>query len=229
MVGPDVEELAASMEGRDYYGQRVAFQTENIGEPLLIEKYGLKVKRYPNCGSLHRTLDCVLALKAQYGFDASDVADVLVHLPAIHSRNLMYPNPVSPMEAKFSLEYSVAAALHHGNVTLHDYEPEQIAAPHVRDLMPLVRKQVVDKLENEFPTEVQIELKDGRRLNEQVYMHKGTAANPLSEAEIATKFRDCTQTFDAATASKLQALLFGMEELADTRQLTALLQADTSK
>jgi len=57
MVGPDVEERATDMIGTAEHGQSVSFEPGRIAEPLHILAYGLKIKRFPNCGSVHRALD----------------------------------------------------------------------------------------------------------------------------------------------------------------------------
>lgn len=224
MVGPDVEALKAEMEGTDYFGQKVAFETQDVGHPLLIEQYGLKVKCYPNCGSLHRTLDAVLHLVHEHSFAPDDVVDVLVRLPGLHARNLMYDRPTTPMQAKFSLEYSVASALFHGEVTLEHYLPAQINNADVRAMMPLVRKDVVEKRETEFPTEVVIRLRDGRELRAAVQMQKGTSANPMSADEILAKFRACARSMPPEKAAELEAALVTLESLPDVRAMTTLLR-----
>jgi len=50
-----------------------------------IERHGLAPKIHPCCGSAHRVLDAVIALRGQHGFDAADVVRVdAVQLQAAH-------------------------------------------------------------------------------------------------------------------------------------------------
>ncbi|WP_262692050.1 MmgE/PrpD family protein [Kordiimonas aestuarii] len=191
MVGQDVEDLRAIMADKDEYGQKVQFATKDIGTPLHIEKYGLKVKRFPNCGSVHRALDGLLALRAQHGFGPDDVTDIFVRAPAAHLRNLMYERPTNTMEAKFSLEYGLAVGLLSGNATLQDYESAAIVRPEVTALLPLVRKEYVEALESDFPTEVHVTLKSGKTVYTTVDMPVGSSAAPLSEAQLLEKFDGC--------------------------------------
>ncbi|MEP1605695.1 MAG: MmgE/PrpD family protein, partial [Marinomonas sp.] len=111
MVGSDADALAVEMEGTAEHGQTMRFGTAPVGAPLHILEHGLKVKRYPNCGSLHRALDGLLALIGQHDLNAEQIETVLVRAPAAHLRNLMHENPQTPAQAKFSLEYSLAAAM----------------------------------------------------------------------------------------------------------------------
>lgn len=225
MVGQDVEELAVAMEGKAEHGQTMRFNAANVGEPLHVTEHGLKIKRFPNCGSLHRALDGLLALMEEHSITADAVQTVLVRAPAAHLRNLMHENPQTPAEAKFSLEYSLAAALHAGEVGLGDYEPGAIQRPEVRALMPLITKEYVEKLESEFPTQVYITLKDGRTVQTALAMPVGSKAHPMSDAQLWQKLETCLA---AATGFAADALLRELAELdpaKPARQLTAALQS----
>ncbi|WCL54939.1 MmgE/PrpD family protein [Gimibacter soli] len=220
MVGPDVAELRERMKNIDEYGQKVEFSARDIGNPLMIEKYGLKVKRFPNCGSVHRALDGLLELRAKHGFGPADVDHILVRAPAAHLRNLMYERPVTSAEAKFSLEYGLAVGLLTGNAGLGDYELEAIARPEVTALLPLVRKDYVEKLESEFSTQVHVTLKDGRTVSTEVDFPVGSTIHPLTEAQLWDKFDACVAGFlDADRRDKVKAMLKEMDSDMPVREL----------
>ena len=226
MVGPDVAELAAAMEGKVEHGQTMRFRASDVGTPLHILEHGLKVKRYPNCGSLHRALDGILELRAAHGIDAEAVDHVLVRAPAAHLRNLMYEDPQTPAQAKFSLEYSGAAALVTGNSTLADYEREAIARPDIRAHMPKIRKDYVEKLESEFPTEVHITMRDGTVHSTSVVMPAGSKAAPLTDAQLWTKLEGCLAAApDFDHAGSLLGVLADLDADRPVRHLTAAMQA----
>ena len=75
MVGPDREDLRAAI-GEPEHGQTLTFQIDSIGEPLLILEHKFRVKRFPTCGSAHRSVDAVLALREEHGFKAGDIERV---------------------------------------------------------------------------------------------------------------------------------------------------------
>lgn len=193
MVGQDVENLRASMVGKAEHGQTVTFATENIGTPLMIEKYGLKVKRFPNCGSVHRSLDGLLELREKHGFTVADVKEILVRAPASHLRNLMYEQPVNSMQAKFSLEYGMAVGMLRGKAGLEEYANETVMNADIQSLLSITRKEYVDKMESEFPTEVHVVLRDGTRLSTSVTMPVGSTASPLTHAQLIQKFDGCAK------------------------------------
>jgi len=195
MVGPDVENLRASMAGKSEHGQTVTFATRDIGVPLMIEAYGLKVKRFPNCGSVHRSLDGLLALREEHDFTADQVKEVFIRAPASHLNNLMYERPVNSAQAKFSLEYSMAVGLLRGSVGLAEYTQDTIMDADIQALLTITRKEYVDLMESEFPTEVHVTLKDGNTYSTFVKMPVGSTDKPLTEKQMTAKFDDCLMNF----------------------------------
>lgn len=225
MVGQDVEDLATSMEGKAEHGQTMRFDAGNVGDPLHITEHGLKIKRFPNCGSLHRALDGLLALMEEHSITADAVETVLVRAPAAHLRNLMHEDPQTPAEAKFSLEYSLAAALHSGDVGLGNYETDALHRQEVRALMPLITKEFVEKLESEFPTEVHITLKDGRAVQTALSMPVGSKAHPMSDAQLWQKLETCLASAPGFAPANLLQELSDLDPKSCARQLTAALQS----
>jgi 2-methylcitrate dehydratase PrpD len=190
MVGPDYEHLRDTLTHVEH-GQTLRFETESIGEPLLILSSGFRVKRFPNCGSAHRAMDGLLELRERHGFHAADVAAIDVRAPVSHLNNLMYTAPDDPLQAKFSLEYGLACVLLTGRCGLAEFEPERVARPEVRALYPRIHRQPVDAAEGEFPTEVQVTLSTGEVLQTAVAMPCGSLAAPFSTSEYWAKFADC--------------------------------------
>lgn len=190
MVGPDYEQLRDSLTHIEH-GQTLRFETESVGEPLLILSSGLKNKRFPNCGSAHRAMDGLLELRERHGFEAAEVAAIDVRAPISHLNNLMYTVPRDPLEARFSLEYGLACILLDGRCTLADFEPDRVSRAEVRALYPRIHRHPVDAAEGEFPTEVEVTLHDGQSFQTSVAMPCGSLAAPFTIAEHWAKFEEC--------------------------------------
>lgn len=226
MVGPDVESLRTSMVGKAEYGQTVTFATEEIGSPLMIEKYGLKVKRFPNCGSVHRSLDGLLELREKHGFTADTVKEIFVRAPASHLRNLMYERPVNSRQARFSLEYGMAVGLLRGAAGIAEYADDIIMNADIQALLPITRKEYVEKMESEFPTEVHVTLLDGSILTTSVSMPVGSIAAPLTHMQLIAKFDACTRNhMPAKTLSLIKNMLANLGDNQDIKSLMASLRA----
>lgn len=229
MVGPDLDELRVRKAFKPEHGQTLTFDTTNVGAPLAILAHGLKVKRYPTCASTHRALDGLITLREQHGVKAADVTRIDVAAPVSHFNNLMYVDPQTGAEAKFSMEYCLAVALRNGGIGLADFTPERVADPAFRSLMPLVHRIPVDKQESEFATRVDVVLKDGRTLTTTVDAPKGRADNPLSEAELWDKLRQCCRGVldEAATATLIRALA-RLDELPSVADVMTPLRFDSA-
>lgn len=220
MVGPDYEQLRDSLTHVEH-GQTLRFETETIGEPLLILSSGLKVKRFPNCGSAHRAMDGVLELKQAHAFTADQVEAVHVFAPVTHLNNLMHVNPQDGLQAKFSLEYGVAVALVTGNATLTDFADEAVARPEIRDLFTRIHRRPVDKAEGEFATEVEITLKGGQVFKTAVPMPVGSLAAPFTPAQYWAKLEGCAAGLIAPEAlEKLRVSLADLPELSSVSPIT---------
>lgn len=194
MVGPDLDELRAGLTHVEH-GQTLRFETGHVGEPLLILSSGLKVKRFPNCGSAHRAMDGLLALIDEHGFAAGDIVEVRVSAPASHLANLMYEDPRTPAQARFSLEYALATIALRRRCALADFAEEAVMAPEIRAFYPRVVRVPVNKGEGEFPTRVEVTLSGGSVHRIDVEMPVGSLAAPLSERQYGIKFDECAEGF----------------------------------
>jgi len=221
MVGPDYEHLRDTLAHVEH-GQTLRFETASIGEPLLILSSGFRVKRFPNCGSAHRAMDALLALREAHGFAAGEVEAIDVRAPVSHLNNLMYQAPATGLEAKFSLEHALAVILLTGTCTLADFTDEAALRPGVRALHSRIRRHPVDKAEGEFPTEVAVTLKDGRRVETAMAMPVGSLAAPFTIDQLWAKLDGCAAgLLPPAQAAALRAALAEMPQLPDIAPLTA--------
>jgi 2-methylcitrate dehydratase PrpD len=210
MVGPDYEELRDNLTHIEH-GQNLRFETQSVGEPLLLLSSGLKLKRFPNCGSAHRAMDGLAALIEAHRFAADEIEAIHVRAPVTHLNNLMYTDPKDALQAKFSLEYGLACVALTGNCTLADFTEQAAARPELRAFQPRVHRYPVDKAEGEFPTEIEVALTDGRRFETAVPWPAGSLAVPFTDAQLWAKFDGCA------------ASLLAPDALADLRQALAIL------
>ncbi len=225
MVGSDADALAVEMEGTAEHGQTMRFDTASTGAPLHILEHGLKVKRYPNCGSLHRALDGLLGLMDEHNLSAEQIDTVLVRAPAAHLRNLMHDNPQTPAQAKFSLEYSLAAAMHGHKIGLLDYTDAAVQRPEVRAHMPKIAKEYVERLESDFPTQVHITLTNGERLETCIPMPIGSKAVPMTDEQLWAKLGTCLDaTVGAVQTEALTAQLGKLDAASPIAHLTKAMQ-----
>lgn len=220
MVGPDYEHLRDTLTHVEH-GQNLRFETTSVGEPLLILSSGFRVKRFPNCGSAHRAMDGLLALKGRHGFGADEVEAIHVRAPVTHFNNLLYEDPKDALQAKFSLEYGLAVALLTGNCTLADFSNAAATRAEVRALYPRIHRHPVDKAEGEFPTEVEVILKDGRHLKTAIPMPVGSLAAPFTLDQYWTKFEGCAAGL--LPPESVAALRQALAEMSQSTEISAIM------
>ncbi len=221
MVGPDYEQLRDTLTHVEH-GQNLCFETETVGDPLLLLSSGLKLKRFPNCGSAHRAMDGLSDLMSLHGFTAGEVEAVHVRAPVTHLNNLMYQVPEDGLQAKFSLEYGLACILLTGNATLADFSDTAARRPEFAGLYPRIHRHPVDKAEGEFPTEMEVVLKDGRHFETAVPWPAGSLARPFTEAQLWAKFDGCTAGLLAP--ADLAAARQALADLPQLPRISALTQ-----
>jgi 2-methylcitrate dehydratase PrpD len=167
-------------------------------------------------------MDGLLELKDRAHLLPNQVDEVHVRAPVTHLSNLMYTDPANALEAKFSLEYGLAVALLTGNCTLADFTDEAAGRPEVRALYPRIHRHPVDKAEGEFPTEVELVLKDGRRLSTAVPMPAGSLAAPFTLDQYWTKFEGCAAgLLEPHAKAALRRALADLPQLPDIEGLMA--------
>ena len=179
----------------------------HLGRELRILDAGLSIKKYPMCYATHRVIDAVLDLATAHNVNAADVRAVNASIGVAQASMLRNHAPVTGLEAKFSLEFAVAAALVARKVGLAQLTDGFVAEAPVREAMGKVRIATVDThcpLEPVFALtdRVELELHDGRKLDSgEVRFARGNAKLPLRESDLKAKFFDCAAgaaSFDAS-------------------------------
>lgn len=231
------EPLAAAWGFRDLY---VGFETSPgyagasslLGPPPAIERYGLKVKTHPNCASTHCAVDGVLRLMDEHGLSAADIEEIEAQVNKVSYDNLMFAEPASEMEARFSMHYAIALAVTKRRLTRTDFHPDAIANESTRSWLPRV-KMTLSPAEAPLPTadngrepaKVFLRTKDGRAYSTFVQHAKGVLQNPLTDDEMWEKFEDCVgDVLDVHQAAELQAALKSFETLDRISDLMAILR-----
>ncbi len=169
------------------------------GQPLEILGGEPGWKPFPCCGSTHPAIEATLRIRREHCVDPKEVREITV---LTHERRLPHtdkPNPQSGLDAKFSLQYTVARALLDGAVQLEHFEEPAYQEPEVRHLTKLVRLAIhpgiAKDAANQFGVEVIVETLDDRRLTCEInpYPQRGPGGNPLTQEDVRSKFMDCAR------------------------------------
>jgi 2-methylcitrate dehydratase PrpD len=158
--------------------------------------HGLSIKRYPICYATHRSIDAALDLVARHNLNPGNVERI--HVSTGKTQMLMLRNsaPQSGLEAKFSMQFAMAAALVARNVGLRELTDDFVRRPEVQAIFPRVFLEGTSATKegsNFAPADaVEITTTAGEIFNSgPVEFAKGSHERPLSRDELWTKFTDC--------------------------------------
>jgi 2-methylcitrate dehydratase PrpD len=155
-------------------------------------------KLYPSCGATHQAIDAAIEMRAT-GIEIGRIADVRVEVAPACLAPLRSELPTSPLEAKFSMEFCVAAALLDGAVRVDHFSDGVLSRPDLADLMPRIDMVAGDEF-RDIPengndasaARVTITLDTGERRTVAVRHPSGSPERPLTPEQLRGKFRACT-------------------------------------
>ncbi|MBN8938733.1 MAG: MmgE/PrpD family protein [Rhizobiales bacterium] len=197
-----------------------------LGESLAIETDGLLVKRFPCCAAAHKTLDGIALLRERHAIDPASVVAVETVIPELGRRNLRFDEPTSDMQARFSLTYCATRVLWQGHLALADLTPAGVADPLIREWLPRVKIATERADLRRFAVPTRIITRDGRTFEVSIDALRGSLADPLSEADIRAKARDCCRWAGCeASWETVHALAAGLPAAEDCRPVLAGLAA----
>jgi 2-methylcitrate dehydratase PrpD len=191
--------------GADEVGPADRFS--DLGERHAVLDPGVAIKRYPCCSSTHPALDAYLDLREEFGIAAADIERIRCELAPPAADILIYAKPSSPLEGKFSMAYCLAVAAVRGAVTQDDFSEQALEDSQVMSLIDSIDVEYTDSLNQpdiwvSTAARVVVSLRDGQKVERVAWEPKGSARNPLSEAELWAKFRGCTTSLVTEEAAK---------------------------
>jgi 2-methylcitrate dehydratase PrpD len=201
--------------------------TDRLGEHYtLMDVY---FKPYTACRHTHGAAQAVLNLVRHHAFDPEEVETLDVHTYGIAL--MAVGKPVSEKDSFVTAQFSIPYVI---SVCLLDRElgPKQLTEGRVRDplLLSISKKVKVlcdDELNKVYPdktaSRVEITLKGGRRLAEQVDIPKGDPRDPMNLDDLTEKVKRFAGDRDQATLGRVIEQIVDLEHVEDIRELTEII------
>ncbi|MBA7521797.1 hypothetical protein ES705_13908 [subsurface metagenome] len=182
------------------------------------------IKKYASCTHTHTTIDSVLSIINTQHINTDQIIKIKVYTYDNAKMIAGFRNPQTPIEAKFSLAYCVAAAICYGKVGLDEFAPEKINNPIIKRLIKKVEINTKDDLNNlhpeKWPARVEIYTSDDHIYKAGFDYPKGAPENPLSCEELQQRFIDfSTPTIGPFKANNLMEKILKIEEMVNVNQL----------
>jgi 2-methylcitrate dehydratase PrpD len=208
-----------------YYGDAEAIELGDLG--MRWETPSIAFKPYPACHFVHSCLDAAAGLLARRPLSPEAIARITVAVPDPGVPLVLEPvaakrDPRTEYDAKFSLQYSVAALVVHGRVGVETYTPEAIRDPAVLALAARVEHvhRPFPTYPRSFPGWVRIETRAGEVLEAELAHQRGGPENPMAADEVRAKFRaNAAMALDEASVRALEGAVCSLDEQPDLRCL----------
>ena len=209
-------------------GKREEQHLESLGAPWKILTSGVAVKPYPSCACTHSIIESALELQRTHRITPEQIAEVTVGVHAAVPRILIHSRPRSGLEAKFSGEFSAAAALCEGRVGMATFRDDKTDDPAIAKLMRRVRlvvdPEIPGDMERHMWTRVTVRFQDGREVSIAPRPVLGHPELPLSKDQLREKFMDCARlVLSEDRADTVRQMLEELDACPDLRSLTAIL------
>jgi 2-methylcitrate dehydratase PrpD len=175
-------------------------------------------KPYPCCRHYHAVIDGIKALQREHGFTADDVAHAEVGMYAVGVNGHDYKHCETLLDAQMSAPVAAALAIVLGDVTATMFVPATLDRPDVRALIERIDAKLDDECERIYPGvrsgAAQIRLRNGKVLEKRVLEPKGEVKNPMTDADLAAKFRaNCEPIVGAARCDRIITAVWKFETL----------------
>jgi 2-methylcitrate dehydratase PrpD len=199
-----------------------------MGNPYALVHPGATFKMYP-CGCLGQpSMDAMLEIVLEEDLKPEGVREIRLKAGPNILEPLRYNEPVTGLQAKFSLNFALASILLRQRAGLREYTTEFVTRPEVVDVMRRVRTihdaEIASMGVDKMRSILEVELVDGRVIRRTAEEYQGTPEKPFTGHEVDEKFMECASfKMDVGRAREILGVIRGLDEVSDLGDLTGLL------
>lgn len=202
--------------------------TADLGKRWEFEQIALRL--WPSASSTQGMNTALFDLIEQHTIDPDQIGTVRVSLsPMAFEMHGKLPDYKGKFDALISAHYAAAVILHDRALTLAQFEPARYDDADLRRAAAEQIEVRPDPALSGVQASVEIELKDGSKLSARCEHPRGSYENPLSRAQIESKFRTYAKgVLSDANIDATIAAVNRLEQLASTRELMNMLRGTAS-
>lgn len=203
--------------------------TDGLGEKFDTED--VVIKPYAACGSLHSTIDAALFLRNKKKIGVEDISEINVYNSEVVNVQCGFEyKPMGVLQAQMSLKYCVARVLIDGELSQAQFSDHKLSDPQAIELASHVNFILDEEINRiyprEFPSIVEIIMKDGKKTMTRVDAPKGSVMHPMSWTEVQDKFKSMgTQVIGEGQAKALVESIEELEDVSDVSKISELMMA----
>ncbi len=200
-----------------------------LGNPWTFTFPGVSIKPHPSGSLTHPGMGLMLDLILKHDIRPEQVVKVKVGTNRHMPNALIHHQPTNELQAKFSMEFCMAILLLQRRAGLAEFTDKVVNRADVKKMIAKVEFGVHPEAEaagyEKMTTIIDIELAGGRKIGGRADFGKGSPTNPMTDAELSGKFRECAAwgKLPKANAEKVVNMVFNLEKLKSVRELMRLL------
>jgi 2-methylcitrate dehydratase PrpD len=184
-------------------------------------------KPFPAAHVLHPYISAILRLRDAHRLKAADVEHIDCPVAAFIVPIVCEPlgeklAPASDSHGRISLQYSIAEAFVRGALGRHAYSDASLRDPEILGLARRVRYHVDPAFPGpgRFKGAATVTLTGGRVLTEVEDYNRGSAENPMTDAELRAKFDENAGALSPAARERVADAISRLDSLPDASALT---------
>lgn len=221
---PDIIEVPNGYAGAFFRDGGDLAALDVWGDPWRVVEPGYAVKLFPSQFATHFAIRAALGARARIA-DPGLIRAVRLRTPVMGY--IDRPAPATGLAGKFSFQYTAAAALLDGGVSMTSFEDKRRFAPDMERLLPLMQLAMDESVPAVFDrtyVEIEVDLASGETVKARCERLDGAWGNPVSDAEHWAKLKDCfALAVDDMTTARIAGEVERLETL-DSAGLRALIR-----
>jgi len=205
---------------------------DRLGKPWTFASPGISLKPYPSGSLTHPAMTELARMIEANNIQAAQVEEIDIGANHNMTTTLLHHQPMTGLEAKFSMEFCMAILLLERKAGLGEFSDKVVQRPDVQEMIHRVNFYVDPEAESagydKMTSLLKINLKDGRVIAGRADFGKGSPANPMTFEEAAAKFRGCAEYADwpEGKTERIIAFVRALDSAPDVRALSPLLSAE---
>ena len=201
---------------------------DKIADPLEIIDPAPFIKPHPSCGGTHASMNAMLYLVEEYDIKPEDVEEVWGGTNRGVYEQLIYTEPQSDIEARFSMQFVLAIILLERKGGLTRFTNEKVTDPKTVQLMKKIHRYEDPELSRTLPlawvdktATVKVRLKDGRELT------RTADIRHLTWDEVKEKYTECASVaLPKNKVAESMNLLEHLDTVNDMETVMAIVRKD---
>lgn len=202
--------------------------TDGLGETW--ESRNASFKPYPAAHVIHPYIDALLGLRREHGIDPRKVRQIVCPVAGFIVPIVCEPigekrRPSSDSHGRVSLQYTLAEALHFGDLGKGAYESASLRNPDILRIADAVSYEVDPAFPGpeRFKGAVRVVMDNGAVYEAVEEHNRGSAENPMSRDELLAKFElNAATVLSLAQSRQLIAAVSAVETAPDASTLVQL-------